>query len=523
MIHHIRASLFLISCLFILACNSEKDKKVVETPQDIVIVPIPADGPFPLWEPSSITDCQSGENISPVLDRAWLHLKESGQELKEPSIIFDDETFTVMMRGSSSSKTITYGPLANGVFTSKVGSSSNQLFDDGTHGDLTANDGVFTRDCLHLTENIKSETYKHFNNIRFINSKYRDSASVKTVADGVRVNDSGMFIALGEDYDMRFQGTFSLHNPVNCVACDKAWQIAGDVFDFFVMTTREELGGQGYTRVHDNITGTGIEPPYEPNSHGFSISDGKEHQEYLGVISMDSPKFIGLTHELGHGLLGMETINFPEPGNAQWNSEDGMHLDSDTTLTGDLQGPFWDPARGWPYPVKLQLENGSETEVYLTQKEGGSFHLTPQSDERFIWSDILLYMMGLKQAHEVTESYYKLVNPILKNCQSDSDALRCTSTQVDAEKIIRFTIDDFVAQHGAWGTEYPFDPKKIRLGVLNVSDRPHTQAEIVWFSNSFRDYTTDDGMAKGLWIDDVRWSYVTKGLSNIVTDIEKMK
>ncbi|WP_448565029.1 choice-of-anchor X domain-containing protein [Thalassotalea ganghwensis] len=515
--------LLLTSSLLLLACNDEKAKRTVKTPPDVVILPIPADGPFPSWEPSSIDDCRSGENVSPVLDRARLHLREKNQELKEPSILFEDQTFTVMMRGSSSNNTIIYAPLANGTFASKIDSSSNKLFDDGTHGDVTANDGVFTRDCLYLNKDIQNETYIHENNIRFINTKYRGSAPVTTVSERLRVNDSGMFIALREDYDMRFQGTWSLHNPARCIACEEAWSLAGDVFDFFVMTIREEVGGQGYTRVHDNITGTGFEPPYEPNSHGFTISDGKEHQEYLGVISMDSPEFIGLSHELGHGLLGIETINFPEPGNGQWNVGDGMHLDSDTTLTGDLQGPFWDPARGWPYPVKLQLENGDEVEVYLTQKADGSFHLTPQNDERFIWSDILLYMMGLKQAHEVTESYYKLVNPILENCRSDRDALRCSNTKVDAERVIRFTVDDFLAQYGVWGTEYPFDPKNIRLGVLNVSDRPHTQAEIVWFSNSFRDYVTNDGSARGDWIKDARWSYITKGLSTIITDINKMK
>jgi hypothetical protein len=101
--------------------------------------------------------------------------------------------------------------------------------------------------------------------------------------------------------------------------------------------------------------------------------------------------------------------------------------------------------------------------------------------------------------------------------------LICTNTKVDAEKIIRFTIDDFTAQYGVWGTEYPFDPKNIRLGVLNVSDRPHTQGEIVWFSNSFRDYISNDGKARGDWINEARWSYTTKGLSNIITDVEKMK
>jgi hypothetical protein len=519
----LKFALCLIASVLLLACNDEKVKEEKETPPDIVIVPIPPDGPFPLWEPSSIDSCKFGENVSPVLDRAWFHLNSIGDELKEPAILFEDETFTVMKKASTSTTVITYEPLSNGIFSSKLNNASKQLFDDGTHGDLIAHDGIFTRDCLYLTQGVKGAAYENFEQVRFINIKYRDSAVVKKVTDEVRINDSGMFIALGQDYDMRYQGTWSLHNPNNCLACEKAWNIAGDVFDFFVMTTREELGGQGYTRVHDNITGTGFQPPYEPNSHGYNIRDGKEHQEYLGVISMDSPEFIGLTHELGHGLLGVGTVDFPSAGSGQWNSGDGMHIDSDTTLTGDLQGPFWDPARGWPYSVKLELENGDESEVYLTQREDGSFHLKPIDDERYIWSDIFLYMMGLKQAEQVTEAYHKLVNPVLENCRSTSDSLICTNTKVDAEKIIRFTIDDFTAQYGVWGTEYPFDPKNIRLGVLNVSDRPHTQGEIVWFSNSFRDYISNDGKARGDWINEARWSYTTKGLSNIITDVEKMK
>jgi hypothetical protein len=52
------------------------------------------------------------------------------------------------------------------------------------------------------------------------------------------------------------------------------------------------------------------------------------------------------------------------------------------------------------------------------------------------------------------------------------------------------------------------------MGVLNISDRPHTEAEIVWLTKAYREFVTSSE-AVGQFIDGTPWSWATKGLSTI--------
>ena len=65
--------------------------------------------------------------------------------------------------------------------------------------------------------------------------------------------------------------------------------------------------------------------------------------------------------------------------------------------------------------------------------------------------------------------------------------------------------------------------KKIKLGILNYSDRKHTEAEITFKSMHFRSYAKGKGPTikyKDHVPDDSGyiWSYVTKGKSNVNID-----
>nr|WP_305852103.1 choice-of-anchor X domain-containing protein [Aliikangiella sp. G2MR2-5] len=392
------------------------------------------------------------------------------------------------------------------------------MFDDGTHGDLVASDGIYTRACMYLPEEyLANAPFVSRLDIWFIKPEYRGTQSLQSIADGVAVNEAGFFIEVGDDYNNRAKNNWLLHSPESCKACETAWSIAGDVFDFFVVSTRDAHNGAGYVRVHDNIEGTGFNPPCEPRSHCYNIIDEQEHQKLTGIIWSGWPGIEGMNHELGHGLLGLDASNFPGEGIRAWNSGDNMHLDSDTTVTGELAGPFWDPDRGWPYPVVFETAPGVFEETYLIRDEQGDFRLEIMNDSRNVWADIFLYMMGLLEAEQVTSTYYKLVNPSLEGCETQEYYLLCTNNLVTAEETIAFTVNDFIGQFGQRVLPENFDPSLLTLGILHISDRAHTDAEIVWFTNIFSEFAGAENLQQE-WGFGTNWSKATRGLSRVDID-----
>ena len=467
------------------------------------------------WEPSLISECTTDSNISPVLPLAPNLMTQNGQRVMEPSIIFIDQTFTFLLKAAPDAPSLSLDLLRFGGYGVVGVDDVSLVFDDGTHGDLVAGDGIFTRSCLYvLEESLAGNDFVHSSNLWALSTALRGTETADYIAQGVRVNDAGFFIELGDEYSNRLTNNWRLLNPEYCQACLKAWQLAGDVFDFFAMSTRDPAAGAGYVRVHDNILGTGFNPPCEPRSYCYPIIDGQEHQKLTGIIWMGWPGIGGLNHELGHGFLGVETRNFPADGARAWNAGDLFHLDSDITVTGELAGPFWDPVRGWPHAVQLENEAGERFETYLTEDVDGIFRLKALDDNNRIWDDILLYMMGLLPPEDVTKTYYKLFNPRLSDCITEELNTVCTNDMVTAEELIPFTVTDFIAQFGTRSVPPYLDPKRIQMGVLNISDRPHTEAEIVWLTKAYREFVTSSE-AVGQFIDGTPWSWATKGLSTI--------
>ena len=472
------------------------------------------------WEPSLISECTTDSNISPALPLAPNLLTQNGQRVMEPSIIFIDQTFTLLFKAAPDAPSLSLDLLKFGGYDVVGVDDVSLVFDDGTHGDLVAGDGIFTRSCLYVPEeSLAGNDYRESSNLWTLSNALRGTETANYIAQGIRVNDAGFFIELGDEYSNRLTNNWRLLNPETCQACLKAWQLAGDAFDFLAMSTRDPAAGAGYVRVHDNILGTGFNPPCEPRSYCYSIIDGEEHQKLMGVIWMGWPGIGALNHELGHGFLGVETRNFPADGVRAWNAGDLFHLDSDITVTGELSGPFWDPVRGWPHAVKLENEAGERFETYLTEDVDGMFRIKSLDDNNRIWDDILLYMMGLLPPEDVTKTYYKLFNPRLSDCITEELNTICTNDLVTAEESIPFTITDFITQFGTRSVPPYLDPKQIQMGVLNITDRPHTEAEIVWLTKAYREFTTSSE-AVGQFVDGTPWLWATKGLSTIDIDAE---
>ena len=486
---------------------------------DIVVISNPAPV-VDIWEPSLVSECIADQNVSPVSDSIATTLTEVGQRMYEPSVIFSDQAFTWFERSEPGPASITSNLLQLGGYDVVDADDKSLVFDDATHGDSVAGDGIFTRACVFVpVATLGGNQFVEVSNLWMLDASLRNSETANYIAKGIRVNDAGFFIELGDTYQTRLTNFSNISWPGGCQACAKAWQLAGDSFDFFVLSTRDPIGGAGYTRVHDNMLGTGFNPPCEPRSYCYDLIDGQEHQKLTGIITMQWPGIGGLNHELGHGFLGTETRDFPAAGPGAWNAGDLIHFDSDITATGELSGPFWDPVRGWPYSVQMENAQGERFETYLSVDDNGIFRLKGFDDNRRIWDDIFLYMMGLLPPEEVTETYFKLLNSSLDNCVTEEAHTFCSSDLVVADEVIPFTVADFVSRYGTRSVPSLIDPTRLQMGVLNISDRPHTEAEIVWFSNVYRDFVTTTEPT-GQWSTETSWHWATKGLSTINIDAE---
>jgi hypothetical protein len=446
-----------------------------------------------------------------------------GKHQAEPSVVFIDETFTITYHSQSGE-----GPwghsqpkIHNGWFQTSNQSGEIELYDDGTHGDAVSGDDVWTRACIHWPQNSLSagETFTERAGIIGLDSTLRGTVTSQAASDTIRTTEGGYFINIGESYGERWTDSWELTSPSLCTACYDAWNVSGHVFDFIAINSRDSVGGAGYIRNHDPVGNIGMNPPCLYNSHCYTVIDGLEHPEFRGVLSMMYVNNGGLTHELGHGLLGLDSGEFPEQGVGAWNSGDGMHLDSDTTVRGDLSGPFWDPNRGWPYAVQIEDENGERTEVRLIH-DNGSFRIIPDNRERFEWSDIFLYIAGFLSSENATEVNYKLVNETIESCTEEEYALFCIETNVTAERIIEFDTQDFIDMYGERRPSHEGDESQINLGVLHISDRSHTEAEMIWFTEMYVEWAHSNESEPSNWnfTDTDPWPVVTRGLSSVTID-----
>jgi hypothetical protein len=199
-------------------------------------------------------------------------MTQNGQRVMEPSIIFIDQTFTFLLKAAPDAPSLSVDLLRFGGYGVVGVDDVSLVFDDGTHGDLVAGDGIYTRSCLYvLEESLAGNDFVHSSNLWALSTALRGTETADYIAQGVRVNDAGFFIELGDEYSNRLTTRWRLLNPEYCQACLRAWQLAGDIFDFFAMSTRDPVGGAGYVRVHDNILGTGFNPPCEPRSYCYQL------------------------------------------------------------------------------------------------------------------------------------------------------------------------------------------------------------------------------------------------------------
>jgi len=430
---------------------------------------------------------------------------QSGKLLFNPAIVFPDEAFFVGQK-------VTDGQLGGKILIDREEFAVNNngtvnsdvyLYDDGTNGDAVANDGFYTSACVFHTGaatffegDNSSGSIRDLGDLHILNPNLRGSEEIFHVSENVLATTGGFFVEIGYDFTHSNNNNITLtNNPwLYCEACKRVLTLLGDQTNIITLTPRDWSSRGWMLRLNDHARGAGfyyseLDPNYvfpAMNYDSRPLSDGKNHLEIRAIINVVGPDLDAFTHEFEHALFGQAGDEFPNKDHAI-NSQDGMHLDSDVTANNNLQGSFKirNPDGEGYRGVKWQNEDSG---IYDTQlrRVGDTFRVVPM-DYDTKTSDLFLYMAGLKTKEQVTDTYYKLANPYLEGCTEDGNDYICNDkSEVLAEQIYTFDIDDWIAKYGEWSYAYGDIPDLYNVAIINFSDRGHSEAEIIYSSNYSR-------------------------------------
>ncbi len=504
------------------------------------------------WEPSRVGVCEYYENVSPALDEITLGLTQNNDQksIFEPTQIFDDETTTLMVsKVESNESTIPSNSIkSSNKFRTIDEGEPDFLYDDGSHGDLVAGDGVWTLSCLRpaLINSTFSELnpFNQINGLEILFSNYRGTEPApEIISPTLSVNDTGFFYKNNQQYLIDSDQTaWVLANPATSDVLKQIWDYKGSIFNLYTMSNTHGGWGAGMWRIHDFIRGTGHNtPPCDNYSHCFSFSDDQDHPELIAGMTVGGGLRVdGLLHEVQHALLGFTMKDFPEanaegacdrnPDCSRELSIDYAHIEANTTLNSDLKGPPWNPEFGYPHSIRIRKSDGSTTEPnVIYDDEDEVFKVVERTRAmQYGTSDFLLYQQGLLSAEDALKDEYKIIGYTFPGCELDNKGRVCPDGyEFPYEESIKFNVTDSIAKFG--GYENPrglnvYDPAAIKMAMIQISGRNHTEAEYTIDSKVYRSWANDGADEERTSFDgkdlegDPPWAFTTRGLGRIVID-----
>ncbi|GKY91002.1 hypothetical protein MPSEU_000073000 [Mayamaea pseudoterrestris] len=260
------------------------------------------------------------------------------------------------------------------------------LYDDGTHGDDVANDGIYSRGCVHFCEKIVNLgdiwNFAYQQNFNMADLTVVDASlkgkiphhvvrSPKYPKARIYVTSHAAFFVDDQRY---YMPTWPLdfvwdYAGARNVAVSAILDIFGDVFDWFSMTSFDfnfrycaackAIPGAYNIKYHgwERVGGaTAFRRPGELSDCDFAMTGFPILRMVGGVSNEDMlTEFLGQIHEWLHGAAGFSYQRYLT--NAR--KGDGMHVPG--TCTSDhsqLQGPLWDWIQGYPTSVPLSYCDG---------------------------------------------------------------------------------------------------------------------------------------------------------------------
>lgn len=356
--------------------------------------------------------------------------------------------------------------------------ASLELFDDGTHGDTLAGDGVFTLNELSLAQ---ASGVIGNSIIRFINMTFRYAdtheefsnedlgltlhylspsvpiAPLSTLAADVRAT---RYVA---NIVQPLQGSFPSHSVDNKAVSRRYYDFFPDDRDFLMIAKPFNTTGSAasFGTVRNAIQGIGLE--FLDLSADYGSAGVLE-----GIVNINFGNVWPgtLTHELLHRWVAFldPSLDMTRPGH-HWGAIGAGH--------SGFGGPG-------PYAGSYDIIEHVSGNTYRGRVEGTG---------RF--SPLELYLMGLIGMVDVPTPITALVNPVFQEYQGaysiyTADGLRHVST------------DEIVAVEGERVPDHTQSPKLFRTALVVVYDRPLTDIELAYYDYAMREYEKLAGSPLGL-------------------------
>lgn len=468
---------------------------------------------------------------------------EVGASRWDPPVIFNDgvetSTFTVPISGgdfdsvwvSASGVLVpdTDIPEDVGLFT-EIADDLLRIYDDGTHGDATPGDGVYTRSDIVADGALSHDggTHQRLDALIYFFRSDADGfvrTSSLALDSGLGVVDAGQrgvvdVVELDTDLTATTHALFLVDDGTIypdypnvdadgvvdvCEACGVLIGQFGDEFDFIVLQNREVLnevpdcGCQAFFKgTKNDVEGIGV-PLRDINVGPDTFADGTPFNTFSdgtlrGIIWSNRLDGSALSHEVMHrwAVDAAPQLN--------WLDGEGHYLEF-TTVNGLMDLELLD-ASGF----LIDLPEAPGIPVDFVPNGDGTFRMVSRPGEfNATFDPFSLYLAGFIPASQVPPVF------VLEGAVDLSDPNRVT-----ADGVREITIDDVIAIEGARVPSVAASPKDFRIGTIVISDRPYTEAEYAFVTLALRYWESDsqyDGSGSP------PWRAATNGISSITVSL----
>jgi len=423
------------------------------------------------------------------------------------------------------------------------------LYDDGSHGDDFANDGVYSRGCVHYcSENVDLDDIFGYameynvadSRLIVVDASLKGTVPYETLdtpltPGATAVASSHAFFFA--DHDRKYYPDIPVSDRPNGMAGPTGksvpvaalLQVFGDVFDFITHSPLEQskgfISGAGIYKWQfwDRRAGPSPQAALGKIDACSIALNGLPVTRLVGVMTnSDIIGWDAILHELLHGTSGFEYHNALDPDRTgdKVRSGDRMHFPG--ACTGDhssQQAPVWDWVKG--YPEGIQATNRDEgnykgvrllanqdcddcMDNMLTDCCSFRYEDYPFTAEKKIAnpdlctaSPLMLYIAGIIDAKSIPKkqkTFYCMGSNTDGGCGTGDGMKPCTvavddsdRSRVTSDYVKRFTLDDLVKANG--GKRYPAKKfNTIRHAAVHVSTRAPSEAEIVFYTLLWRHF-----------------------------------
>ncbi|MCZ6545171.1 MAG: Ig-like domain-containing protein, partial [Chloroflexi bacterium] len=401
-----------------------------------------------------------------------------------------------------------------------------RIYDDGTHGDLTAGDGVFSRGGVTSSQTLQHDGGSHerlspsvfffrrdLDNFVRVNSSTldsglgivdesrRDAAQVVAIGPGLTASTHALFLVDDGTIYPNYPNVDADAAVDVCEACGVIIEEFGDEFDFIILQSSRPLNEvpscdcQAFFKgTRNDAQGIGVElrdinvgPDTFSGGDPFNtFSDG----QLRGIIWSNTIDGSALSHEVMHRWSVNAAL---ERG---WLDGEG-HFLATNTVRGMMD---LDLLQGGG--SLLDLPGAPGLPVDLVANGDGTFRLVSRPGEfNATFDPMSLYLAGFIPPSQVpsVELLEGQIDP------SDPNAWTASSVRT-------ISVDDVIASEGPRLPSSVTAEKDFRVGTIVISDRAFSEAEYAFITLALRYWESDaayDGSGAP------PWNAATNGISTI--------